>query len=51
MNLQATLVEKVSTKTGKPYLVIEVKITDTYIKQVFLDNAELELLKLANKKQ
>lgn len=51
MVLDAKLVEKVSTKTGKNYLVIEIKITDTYVKQVFLDNAELELLKLANKKQ
>lgn len=51
MQLNANLVEKVSSKTGKPYLVIEIKITDTYVKQVFLDNAELELLKLANKKQ
>lgn len=51
MVLDSKLVEKTSTKTGKNYLVIEIKITDTYVKQVFLDNAELELLKLANKKQ
>ena len=51
MDLKAKLVEKVSTKTGKNYLVIEINITDTYVKQVFLDNAELELLKLSTKKQ
>lgn len=51
MNIDAKLVEKVSSKSGKTYICIEIKLTDTYTKQVFLDSAELELLKLVNKKQ
>ena len=47
MKLNATLEKKVSAKSGKEYFVIEVKLTDTYTKQVFLDSAELELIKLS----
>lgn len=45
MDIKATLVEKVS-KNGNPYKVIELYLTDTYKKLVFLDDAELELLKI-----
>ena len=45
MNLKATLVEKKS-KTGKPYICIEVYITENIKKMVFLTQAELELIKL-----
>ena len=45
MNLKAVLVSKTS-KEGKPYNCVEVYITDTIKKIVFLSEAELELLKL-----
>lgn len=34
------------SKAGKSYQVIVIKLTDTYEKLVFLETAELELLKL-----
>lgn len=48
MNLKAVLVEKVSKK-GTPYLCIEVSITDKIKKLVFLNPAELELIRLQAK--
>lgn len=49
MNVKCQLVEKVSQK-GNKYLCLEITLTDNYKKTVFLDNAEIELLKLlANK--
>lgn len=45
MDLKAKLVEKESKK-GNKYLCIEIKISDTYTKTVFLEQAELELIKL-----
>lgn len=42
--LRATLETKMS-KAGKPYQVICIYLTDTYKKQVFLEEAEKELLK------
>lgn len=47
MNVKAILVEKTS-KSGNPYTCIEVYITPTTKKLVFLSAAELELLKLSN---
>ena len=35
-----------TSKEGKPYDVLVIKLTDTYEKLVFLDSAEKELLKL-----
>lgn len=49
MNVPAKLVEKVS-KAGKPYLAIVISITPTYEKIVFLDTAEIELLKMTQGK-
>lgn len=49
MEIKCTLEEKTS-KTGKPYTVLLVHLTDSCTKMVFLDPAELELLKLSNKK-
>jgi len=49
MNLKAVLVEKVS-KNGNPYQAVEVYITDTIKKMVFLTDAEIELLKLSRNK-
>lgn len=45
MDLKAKLEERVS-KEGNPYVAVVIKLTDTYEKLVFLDKAELELLKL-----
>lgn len=45
--LKCNLIEKVS-KTGNNYLCLEIYLTDTYKKIVFLDKAEIELLKLSN---
>ena len=39
----------VSEKTGKEYYYLSIMITPTYEKKVFLDNAEVELIKLMNK--
>lgn len=50
MDVKATLVEKTS-KTGNAYKCIELQLTPTYKKIVFLDSAELELLALNNKKE
>lgn len=50
MNVKCQLVEKVSQK-GNKYLCLEISLTDNYKKIVFLDNAEVELIKLlANKR-
>jgi len=47
MNVKAVLVEKTSKK-GNIYTCIEIYLTDTIKKTVFLEDAELELLKLSN---
>jgi len=36
------------SKKGTTYQVLVIRLTDTYEKLVFLDNAELELLKVFN---
>lgn len=51
MEVKATLQDRVSEKSGKPYKVVVIKLTDTYEKLVFLDKAEMELLQLANPKE
>jgi len=43
--LKAKLVEKMSKK-GEPYTVLEIQLTDTCKKNIFLESAELELLKM-----
>lgn len=43
--LNASLVEKLSKK-GTTYTCVEIQITPTLKKQVFLEPAELELVKL-----
>ena len=49
IQVPCTLEERIS-KSGTPYFVLIVKLTDKYEKRVFLDSAELELIKLkANK--
>lgn len=49
MNLQCQIVEKTSQK-GNKYICLEIYITKEYKKVVFLDSAEVELIKLANSK-
>lgn len=44
--VSATL-ETRKSKKGNDYQVIVIKLTDSYEKLVFLDNAELELLKFS----
>lgn len=50
MNLKCQIVEKVSQK-GNKYLCLEIYLTPTYKKVVFLDTAEIELVKLASTSQ
>lgn len=50
MDVKATLETRHSEKSGNDYQVIVIKLTDTYEKLVFPDKSEIELLKLANKK-
>ena len=45
MKINAMLVEKISQK-GKPYICVEIYITDKVTKTVFLEEAEIELMKL-----
>lgn len=44
--LDALLEEKTSSKKGTKYYVITISLTDNVKKQVFLEPAEVELLKL-----
>ena len=46
MEIKGNIVEKVSQKTGKPYIAIEFKLTDSITKMAFLSPAEYELFKL-----
>lgn len=48
MDVQATLKEATS-KNGNKYSYISVMLTDTLEKKVFLEQAEIELLKLKEK--
>lgn len=45
--VKATL-ETRQSKKGSDYQVLVIKLTDTYEKLVFLEQAELELLKLSS---
>lgn len=46
MDVKATLETRVSQKKGTDYQVLVIKLTDNYEKLVFLEPAEIELLKL-----
>lgn len=46
IEVRATLETRLSKKTGKLYQCIVIKLTDTYEKIVFLDTAEIELMKM-----
>lgn len=43
--LKAELVQRES-KNGNLYTCIEVKLTDSYVKRVFVESSEIELIKL-----
>lgn len=45
MEVKCTLEDKIS-KSGNKYTVLVIHLTDTCTKQVFLDPAEIELLKI-----
>ena len=47
-DITATLETRVSEKKGTTYQVVVIKLTPTYEKLVFLDKAEIELLKANN---
>lgn len=47
VRVNATL-ETRTSKKGSTYQVLVIKLTDTYEKLVFLDKAEIELLKTKN---
>jgi len=49
MNVKSQLVEKTS-QNGSKYICLEVNITEDYKKIVFLDKAEIELIKLISSK-
>lgn len=49
INVPCTLEQRISTKSGKPYYVLVAKLTENYEKNVFLDQAEIELVKLRSK--
>lgn len=46
IEVRATLETRISKKSGKPYQCLVIKLTANYEKVVFLDNAEVELLKM-----
>lgn len=39
-----------TSKAGKQYTVLVIKLTDTYEKLIFLDKSEIALIELASKK-
>lgn len=47
IEVRATLETRISKKSGKTYQCIVINLTDTYQKVIFLDNAELELIKMS----
>ena len=47
IDVKATLETRTSQK-GNDYQVVVIKLTDTYEKLVFLEKAEIELLKVNN---
>lgn len=48
MELKCLLKEGVSEKSGKTYYYVSIMLTPSLEKKVFLDQAELECLKLYN---
>lgn len=48
-NLQARMEKRVSSKTGKDYYVLLVKLSPNYEKEIFLDKCEVALIQALNK--
>ena len=46
MKLECSLKDAISEKSGKPYVYVSIMLTPNLEKKVFLDSAEVELLKL-----
>ncbi len=51
MDVKATLETRHSDKSGNDYQVIVIKLTDKCEKLVFLEPAEIELLKITQQKK
>lgn len=47
--IDATLKEAVSEKSGKKYMYVSLMLTPTLEKKVFLEQSEIECIKLTNK--
>lgn len=47
--MKTELKKGISEKTGKEYYYLSIMITPTYEKKVFLDSAEIELIRLMTK--
>lgn len=47
--MKTELKKGISEKTGREYYYISIMLTPTYEKKVFLENAEVELIKLLQK--
>lgn len=47
MNIKAELVQRTS-KAGLPYVAVELTLSNNYKKLVFLNQAELELIKVTS---
>lgn len=48
--LNATLKEKISSKKGTKYVVVEIELTPNLKKDVFLEPAEVEVVKMTYSK-
>lgn len=48
--LECTLKEAISEKSGKPYSYLSVMLTANLEKKIFLDPAEVEVIKLSSNK-
>ncbi len=44
--MEVKLIKEISKKTGKPYVALDLQLTPTYTKRVFLDLAEQALVEL-----
>lgn len=48
MNLQCSLKEGISQKSGNKYYYLSIMLNPSYEKKVFLDPADIEIIKLSN---
>ncbi len=45
--MKTEIVQGISKKTNREYVRLDIYLTDTYVKSVFLDRAEAELIKVS----